>query len=370
MDLEIYSRISTQVAAAGLKSKHWNDVVAEISSSFPGFKLFLFSHDAVYGSRAMTSVAGFDPDYLSSFYQYYSLVNPHAPSLGSVPAGTRLTTNEVLPDEQLFKTEYYSDWLMPQENLTGGGGVILGKTDTSSALFGANIRAADRENSETEWMRFLGHIYPAMIHAWNINRVIAAAEIDKHLPPDAKSTEAAVVLLRPDGYPGYVNDVAEKMIAEGRGLQQDFSGRVWISGSPAANQFVRRQKWQRKNASFEDILSDGSKVWVAELDPATLNSVDLGFTFGVFTPGVLVVLSREGRQTDPKAKLQGRYRLTPAEAEIVLALGDGFSTKEIAELRGVSPNTVRHQIKQCAAKCDVHRQTELAIIATRAKLDS
>ena len=370
MDIETYSRISTRVTAAGLEPNGWAEVLEEIETAFPSLKLHLFSQDVVNNYSNLGFTSGYAPEYLESYIEHYAPLNAWAPEFAKHGPGQTLSSFQMCSDDQLLKTEFYADWLRPQGDIIGGGGGVIGKTSTASALFGANIHKSEREVLEPLWMDFVGHILPTMTQAWNINRVLAVSEIERQLPEHARKSSAAVLLLRPNGYPTFINAAAQQLIEAGSGLQQDFMGRIWITGNAAANQFIRRRKWQRKDSSFEDRLIEGSRLWISELDPEAVSGTDLAFTFGMDTPGILVVLTKEHSRTDPKTKLQRRYRLTAAEAEVMLALGDGLSTKEIAEMRGVSSETVRHQIKHCATKCGVHRQTELAIIATRIKLDS
>jgi DNA-binding CsgD family transcriptional regulator len=57
--------------------------------------------------------------------------------------------------------------------------------------------------------------------------------------------------------------------------------------------------------------------------------------------------------------LSRAYDLTPAESDLVRLLADGYCLKEAAELRGVSLNTVRTQLKHVFAKTDTNRQGKL-----------
>jgi DNA-binding CsgD family transcriptional regulator len=57
--------------------------------------------------------------------------------------------------------------------------------------------------------------------------------------------------------------------------------------------------------------------------------------------------------------LEGLYRLTHAEAELVRMLARGRSLEQVAAARSVTMNTVRSQLKQVFAKTDTKRQGEL-----------
>ena len=53
------------------------------------------------------------------------------------------------------------------------------------------------------------------------------------------------------------------------------------------------------------------------------------------------------------------YGLTPAECRVALLLGDGHAPRKIANMLGVTDNTVRSQLKSIFSKTGVRRQGEL-----------
>ncbi|HET7714029.1 MAG TPA: helix-turn-helix transcriptional regulator [Bauldia sp.] len=71
---------------------------------------------------------------------------------------------------------------------------------------------------------------------------------------------------------------------------------------------------------------------------------------------VTPVVSREVPTADV---IQGLFDLTPAEARVARALGNGETTLEIADAAGRSDETVRKQVKSVLAKTGLHRQADL-----------
>lgn len=57
------------------------------------------------------------------------------------------------------------------------------------------------------------------------------------------------------------------------------------------------------------------------------------------------------------------FGLTPAEAAVAQALGDGLDLRQIAQRRGASLATVRTQVKALLNKTQTHRQIDVALIA-------
>ncbi|WP_404363213.1 LuxR C-terminal-related transcriptional regulator [Marinobacter sp.] len=78
-------------------------------------------------------------------------------------------------------------------------------------------------------------------------------------------------------------------------------------------------------------------------------------------PRVLVLArDRQRKRTDSMALLKAAFDLTEAEGAIALLVSDGYSPERIASERGVSPGTVRIQLKTVFSKLGAHSQVELA----------
>ncbi|KCZ97603.1 LuxR family transcriptional regulator [Hyphomonas polymorpha PS728] len=76
-------------------------------------------------------------------------------------------------------------------------------------------------------------------------------------------------------------------------------------------------------------------------------------------PAALAILREATTPEERRILIRARYNLTPAEADIALALARGVSVPDIASGRGVSLPTVRSQLQALYAKLDVRRQAEL-----------
>ncbi len=81
-------------------------------------------------------------------------------------------------------------------------------------------------------------------------------------------------------------------------------------------------------------------------------------------PAQALIVFRDPDAKDPSLvhRVRAYYQLTPAEAELAVALGSGLSVARIAEMRGVRESTLRSQVKSVAAKMDCKRQSEIAVI--------
>ena len=90
-------------------------------------------------------------------------------------------------------------------------------------------------------------------------------------------------------------------------------------------------------------------------------------------PRALLVVQEARSASLPKDLLRSLYRLTNAEAALVLQIASGASVADAAEAGSVTLTTARNQLAAAMAKVGVNRQAELvaaiAALAPRLSLE-
>lgn len=81
------------------------------------------------------------------------------------------------------------------------------------------------------------------------------------------------------------------------------------------------------------------------------------------THALVVIHDPDVADVDRAGALRALYGLTPAVAEVMVALGRGLSPAEIAVGRGVSLTTIRTQVSQAIEQTDTRSIAELAALA-------
>jgi DNA-binding CsgD family transcriptional regulator len=84
-----------------------------------------------------------------------------------------------------------------------------------------------------------------------------------------------------------------------------------------------------------------------------------------FARAVLTIMDRAAQDLPEVPDLRQIFRLTASEAQVAVALAEGHDIDEIAEMRGVSPGTLRAQLRSIFAKTDTRRQAELVGLLLR-----
>lgn len=86
---------------------------------------------------------------------------------------------------------------------------------------------------------------------------------------------------------------------------------------------------------------------------------------GRMAPDEILFRVQEAKTSSEEARLRERLGLTAREAEVLLWVGHGKGTKDIADILGMSPRTVQKHLEQIYAKLGVENRAAAAAIAIR-----
>jgi len=86
---------------------------------------------------------------------------------------------------------------------------------------------------------------------------------------------------------------------------------------------------------------------------------------GRMAPDEVLFRIQETRTSTEEARLRERLGLTVREAEVLLWVGHGKGTKDIADILGMSPRTVQKHLEQIYSKLGVENRAAAAAIAIR-----
>jgi DNA-binding response OmpR family regulator/DNA-binding CsgD family transcriptional regulator len=86
---------------------------------------------------------------------------------------------------------------------------------------------------------------------------------------------------------------------------------------------------------------------------------------GRMAPDEVLFRVMETRSSTEEARLRDRLGLTAREAEVLLWVGHGKGTRDIAEILGMSPRTVQKHLEQIYSKLGVENRAAAAAIAIR-----
>jgi DNA-binding CsgD family transcriptional regulator len=300
----------------------------------------------------------------TAYEQHYAALNvwiKTAPEM--YQTGLVGTSHQAVGDSDLRRTEFYNDYLKPQDYFYSYGGTI----EKSKALLSylTAMRPAKAGGFGPREIELLEFLMPHMDCALKIHSKISGLET-RALAADSAldAFPCGVLMLDSRGRLLFMNRNAQSLLAQQDGLE-------WTAGALVASE-------QGSSARLRARLA-------AALQTAAGNGVLPGSRFSILRPSlrrayevliaplpsparaqpeanasVLIFLTDPDSQPVPSADaLRQFYSLTPAEARMAVALVQGRSVEEAAEEFSVSVHTARTQVKSIFAKTQTRSQSEL-----------
>lgn len=356
LDPSRFIHVTSLIFSATLEPGRWQEVVTELSQASGGVKTQILGYDEKRSINLGVIAHGYDPEFRESFIDYYSTINPWACGFGTYRPGDVVPLTAYCDERSLLNTEFYSDWARPQEELIGGAGALLYRTDSCVFMIGGNIRRRDQERLEPEWQDTITQIVPILQKAWHISRAISGGVVERSVAGIINASDPGILITDDDGRVLFSNDAGEAMLVEGDPVRLDLCGKVrFLNASAEA---------RAKAASHADCfeIASGSRtcrIHKARFNPELFDNWQLGLTLGIASECNMIII--EVLQADKMyvSSYLASKGLTRSEQNVAVAIASGKTVSEIADLRQVSVHTVRNQLKCAMSKCSVNRQAEL-----------
>ena len=368
LDVNEFSKLTTSLFSASIGQITWDDFLADLSQKSGGICTHIFGYDTEAGFTLEMAESGYDPDFIDSYHDHFSPLNAWAPGFSTKAEGIVVDCEDMCRTEDLVKTEFYHDWLRPQEEIIQGGGALIFKNESRVFALGGNIREKDSENLKAPWLSLVGQLVPHVQQAFEISRALAGAKLETAIvASEGLRKIPGIVILTEFGRIIFANDVAQRMLARGEPIRsgqgemlrfQDPTGHM----NPAEDTAGRLLSLSPPSMTREILGASGVtyQLRFAKLDPSAQIAMPLHMTLGFSGRCTLLIVTEKTQRVSPSQKLRETYGLTGAEAEITLLITEGHTNKDIAEMRRVSLHTVRSQLKSAMSKMEVHRQMDLA----------
>jgi DNA-binding CsgD family transcriptional regulator len=354
---------------AAVEQAAWERVIATFADMIGGARAWMPDLSLIDGSGAGV-IARIDPAAQTTYFQYFARRNPFVqPAIGNPntpwPLNVR-TDEDQFPKDEFVRTEYYNDFLKPQD-IHSCLIVRLGRQGGRQSTLNVS-RPGHREQFDGADLALARRLHPDLIRAFNLSRKFAdLGALAAGLTETLERSPHGVLLLDDTGRVVHANTIAERLAAEGDGLRIA-GGRLGAWPSQAARQLealigraAGRDGATRRGGSMA--LPTESRLLPLSLTVAPLRAERL---LAFAAPSVLVcVTDLEAGASLPTQHLAALFGLTPAEARVALALFEGATPREAAAQFGVSPHTVHAQLARIFDKTGTNRQAELIRLMVR-----
>lgn len=363
-DVHAFSDIVGRIYSASLDPARWGDVVEGLHDYSGGMKTQLFGHDASTGLNLGMVTCGYEPEFLMAYEEHFGAINPWVRGMTEAASGKVLSADEMCPFDDMRASEFYNDWVRPQGDIRGGGGLMLFNDDERVIMLGANIEHGRIERLEADWLTLCTLLRPHLQQAFEISRQVGEKRLAVAAAGAAEREDAPLILAGESGRVIYASRLGQDMLAAGRVVQVDLRNRVRFRDAKADAAFRDAFSYLgADNHARPQTLAvpDGARrltCRIVSFGKASAAQDPVGVLCSAGEPCILLCFE-DAPGSVQSSLLAETFGLTPAEAEVAELISAGYSPADIAAHRGVSIHTTRNQLKAAMMKCETPRQADL-----------
>lgn len=364
--------VAAAIDAATFGSASWDEVPLALSRGFPGSFGILYNMNFPEKQLNFLSVQNTEATFVKSLAEHFAYINPWAPYWTSVKGTFIAASEEVFPARTFAKTEFYNDWLLPQNRAEAAAGMkIIGERDEAVHLL-LHFPLTSSELYDRVGKEVLSRVRGNFERSINLARLLRA-DTEAALAETAlleRGRRAALVvdggrLLRD------ANSQGERLLAQGIGVGMR-SGRCHLMDKEADVRF---------GAALEKLAGevpvDTSRIafrttagaWQVSL--AAIPPPPSSSAIAALLPPrrmILVLVTDLGLpdgETGDLGALATLFALTPAEITFCRRLMMGDSVAEAAERLSLTEGTARTRLKTILHKTGTTRQGQLMLLLAR-----
>lgn len=210
------------IRRAATSQLDWRWFLGDLHRISGGAKVHLSSMNLASGMPLDMMQIGFDPEYMQSLRQHFAPLNLWAERSSETPTGLLLSTRQLAPDEEMKATEFYQDWLRPQEDILGGGAVNLAQDEKRRFVIGGVIRDVDREVLEPRFLGIIETLLPHFKNALEINKMLGGQSLKQYIQREGMRPDATACFVMSTRHQLiYANPAAEALINKGDVVRSD-----------------------------------------------------------------------------------------------------------------------------------------------------
>ncbi len=324
-----------------------------VSDRRKGGAVFMLQNDSMNGRSGQLEIAsGLDSSTITAYAEYYGRLNPWVPDHILLAEHRGIADHEVISREELYRTEYYNDYLKPG-GIEGSAGMTLSRRGGASMILTMVHGESDPEVS-TLMAERLDLVKPRLM------RVLDHYRMRSVIRPDGLANEALAVMgtglcLIDDALkPVLITPAAERAAREGGLFSLTPTGRIRLAGE--GSQQALQRLLQRNGSRSSEVVwqQNGYRMTLFRAAREPVSDLLCGPMVGlIIEPGM------HPASTITIAAIRQKFSLTEAEFRVLNGISDGHSIRAMAELHGRSVETVRSQVKSLLHKTGCENQLAL-----------
>lgn len=363
MDARAFTALVARLYETAGQPDQWHDMAAEAARVFDSPSCLLqFQNRRTGFSRVLGYTPNFTLRKIEDYGRYYFARDTWATRAMRKGIGEAVLGTELVPEQEIYGSELYSDWLQPMGifDLCGGSS---GMRNGDIGLVGIHraYDAARFDGDDQHWMSLLLMHYG---RALDLQSRLEKVQRERDMALDAlNALDVGVIVTNAQAKIIFANTTAENFLRSAIGIEG------------------RRNKLELTDPALNDrllkLIHGASRTAAGRgLDPGGLLPISQGADgmlsllvsplanrfahLNTAEPlAMIFVNTGEHKKRLPETVLKTLFGLTMAEAQLVCALMTGETLLEYTERRGLRENTTRSQLKAIFEKTGVGRQTDL-----------
>ncbi len=361
LSLEQFSELVRYVHHGALDPPAWRQFLRLMCDYLGGNAAVLILRVPRLGEVPLKVDFGAIPEQSPAYFNKYLAMDPFV----QLPEGQAITLHAFM--ERIEESEYFRDWLEPQDFVYVMGVDLSYKGRHHVRLRFCRSRKAG--NFSDEDCRFVETIVPHLKLAIGAFSELDAVTTERSVYADAMDQlTLASLVVDETGKILHATRLAEAILAENDGISRS-NDLLCLAKREDSKRFKdllsRAVTAQRSGApALVDVMRVRRDSGRADIGVVVRPSTSgVGKNNEHLTASIAVFLSTESvaasERTVPSEVIQKLFGLTPREAILALRLAAGESLYEASAKLGISPNTGRAHLRSIFAKTGVDRQVRL-----------
>ena len=349
-----------------LESVPWKSFLDRFSAMMDAMTVALILRPPSEADRGLGLEGGDLPVAWKTAYQdrFFAL----DPFIG-LPIGVPTTLEELLPQDELTKRDFYTQYMKPMGALYALAVDVREPNGLEARLRAARPIGARDFGKEEKTL--CARLVPHLERALQIHGRLQAIESERNLYADTVDHFAVgTILLDENCQVVRMNHFAERVVREKDGLSLR-EGRLHTADRDSSHELERLIK----ETLAAQHAGQPSVVEALSIErPSGRGSIGLlirpvprsEWADGKVGPAIAVFIRQpdDGPVVSPEI-LQNLFAFTKAEASVACLLAEGLSVEDTARALGSSIHTTRAHVRSLFSKTDVSRQTELVLLILR-----
>jgi len=362
-----------QIYEASYRPEEWPNTLKAVSDLTQSKSASLIYRDTIYPEASFTVSWGIPSETLIAYKEEYCAIDPFFELTSGNPLGSVSTDHTLVPNRQELEAlcgKFFTNYMKPHDHFHIGGATLFDDKDKMAAI------AIQRGQGSGPWsdtdLEQLTELVPHFQRAFNIYNEFTRLKLQEQaLYNIVDSIILGIIIVNADQQVVYTNPMADRVTKEHSSISV-IEHRLRFNYNRDheifQTKFLEAQHHAAQSQTYSSVMGLESAIdelpislMVARLSQSHL----LSFAGNSAGNIVLFISDPNQKQEISGSVLSLVYGLSPKEANVAVALANGFSIDEISKNSSRSIHTIRTQLKNIFQKTGATSQGQLIKLLIR-----